>query len=281
MIGYPKTLKELETRAGSKWLDKAKSQRQKSIRSRKCIKSLWSEIKPIFMEIQGNGKCAFCERKLESVEYGRIEQDVEHFRPKNGVKAWTLPNELKRLPFGSVPKNNHGYYWLGYHLHNYAAACKPCNTCLKGTAFPIAGKYGLNTRKTPAELHELEKPYLIYPLGDFDDAPEQLIEFCGLSPRPRFKTGHKRNRARVTIAFFHLDDMERGNLFLERARTIMLLRKYLPGKDSDSLKVVEKLESSSAPHTNCAQSFHRLFNANRDEAAEAAQDAERFLLSKS
>lgn len=28
--------------------------------------SIWSEIKPVFMSVQGDGKCCFCERKFES-----------------------------------------------------------------------------------------------------------------------------------------------------------------------------------------------------------------------
>ena len=35
-------------------------------------------------------KCAFCEKPLE----GRIEQDVEHFRPKCEVRPWDIPQDL-------------------------------------------------------------------------------------------------------------------------------------------------------------------------------------------
>ena len=57
----------------------------------------WSNIKYLFINIQHN-KCAFCERKLAAREDGgAIEHDVEHFRPKNAIKAWKPPSDLERL----------------------------------------------------------------------------------------------------------------------------------------------------------------------------------------
>jgi hypothetical protein len=47
--------------------------------------NLWSEIKEVFIRLQGGdsgGKCAYCEKWLEA---DRIEHDVEHFRPKAKV----------------------------------------------------------------------------------------------------------------------------------------------------------------------------------------------------
>ena len=43
--------------------------------------SIWREIKPVFMSVQGDGKGCFCERKFESGDLGRHELDIEHFRP--------------------------------------------------------------------------------------------------------------------------------------------------------------------------------------------------------
>src|SRR5215203_5760547 len=52
----------------------------------------WSAIKGVYMKLQHN-KCAYCERRLEGPEYGRVEHDVEHFRPKNAVKVWPTPTQ--------------------------------------------------------------------------------------------------------------------------------------------------------------------------------------------
>jgi hypothetical protein len=57
--------------------------------------SIWSEVKVVYMRLQGDCKCAYCERKLESIDFGKIEQDVEHFRPKGSVRAWKLPKAFK------------------------------------------------------------------------------------------------------------------------------------------------------------------------------------------
>ena len=62
----------------------------------------WSDVKSVYMRLQYN-KCAYCERPLGS----NIEQDVEHFRPKNAVKAW--PGRIKGGPkysFSSGPARN-------------------------------------------------------------------------------------------------------------------------------------------------------------------------------
>jgi hypothetical protein len=172
--------------------------------------SIWSEVKVVYMRLQGDCKCAYCERKLESIDFGKIEQDVEHFRPKGSVRAWKLPKAFKDqgILATNVPKKGRGYFLLPYHPFNYSAACKPCNSALKKDYFPIAGKYSL-TGDNPAKLTK-EKPFLICPIGDFDDAPEDLIRFHGVSPQPVAAKGHNRERALVTIEFLcdfsHLKD---------------------------------------------------------------------------
>ena len=61
---------------------------------------------------------------------------------------------------------------------------------------------------------------MIFPLGDLDDDPSELIMFHGLSPQPR-RDGFDRLRALVTIELFGLDDhRKRKGLLLDRARAI-------------------------------------------------------------
>ena len=43
----------------------------------------------VYIDLQLS-KCCFCEKPLE----GKIEQDVEHFRPKAEVKPWKVPRHL-------------------------------------------------------------------------------------------------------------------------------------------------------------------------------------------
>lgn len=67
------------------------------------------------LELIYHGKCAFCNQ----IPKGSSLQ-VEHFRPKNGVK-----NEIHT-----------GYYWLGYEWTNLLYACGNCNS-VKNTNFPL------------------------------------------------------------------------------------------------------------------------------------------------
>ena len=170
MIGYSISKTNLEKRIEGEspgWLkdaaDRTKEFRKKGYYKEK--KPIWSKAKPAYMKLQGNCKCAYCERMLESVDYGRIEQDVEHFRPKGKVKNWRVPEPLRDQGINptQVPNHDYGYYLLPYHVFNYVATCKPCNSSLKGNYFPIAGDYDLKGEEPKMLLKE--KPYLIYPLG--------------------------------------------------------------------------------------------------------------------
>jgi hypothetical protein len=250
--------------------------------------SIWSEVKPVYMRLQGSCKCAYCERKLESTDYGKGEQDVEHFRPKGGVKAWRMPKALKEsgITPTKVPKDFKGYYLLPYHPFNYSASCKPCNSALKKDYFPIAGTYDCEG-ESPQNLLK-EDPFLIYPIGDFDDNPEDLISFHGTSPQPLAADGHARERALVTIEFFKLDDAnKRKNLFRERAIIIValftLLEKQSKSPNEEernrALNVINGFLGSHAPHTNCARSFKRLYEVDPVEAEAVFESASQLICS--
>jgi hypothetical protein len=222
---------------------------------------------------------------MESVELGKIEQDVEHFRPKGRIKAWKAPKKLKDegVAFAEPPVLGKGYHLLPYHLFNYAAACKPCNSTLKKDYFPIAGEYNLDA-EDPADLVN-EKAYLIYPIGNWDDDPEELIEFHGTSPRPAPAAGFRRHRAIVTIEFFKLDDTEkRKNLFRDRALVIVALFALLQNTThgtatarADAKKTVKRFLKPELRHLNCARNFRRLFETDAAEA-KAINDAAVHLL---
>ena len=186
-----------------------------------------------------------------------------------------------------MPPGNNGYYRLAYHIFNYAAACKPCNSALKKNGFPIAGTYRLEA--DDLEALKDEEAYLIYPLGDMDEDPEELIEFHGVVPRPIAARGHRRNRALVTIDFFKLGDPdERENLFMDRARIITalypLLRTKASGGAGDADKAVKTVASGHGgklPHLNCARSFIRLFERAPEEAEAIYKAALRLVFSGS
>lgn len=279
MIRYPITKTQLEKRIENEddtWLQRAKD-RTDEFRAKGFYEessSIWSEVKPVYMRLQGMGKCAYCEREMERVEKGKVEQDVEHFRPKGNVKAWKAPKKLTDdgIAITAAPTAGKGYHLLPYHPLNYAAACKPCNSTLKKDCFPISGTYDL-AGDDPATL-TAEGAYLLYPISDIDDDPETIIEFHGVSPRPVATTGKKRNRALVTIEFFKLDDPEaRKNLYRDRAILIMglfpLLEKTKVGTAAAKAKAKATVDGFLNPqlrHLNCARNFRKLYHQDTAEA---------------
>ena len=119
-----------------------------------------------------------------------------------------------------------GYYLLSYHLRNYAVACKSCNSGLKKDHFPIAGPYDLNG-DDPTKMKK-ELPWLLYPIGQLDIDPEEVITFYGYLPQSKSTNPHLRLRGLVTISFFGLDDFnDRKTLLKERAWVIIYLQ-FLP-----------------------------------------------------
>jgi len=280
MIGYRISQAELEALIEAKsegWLAEAATRTDGFRQSGRYEepKSIWGKVKPVYMKLQGDAKCAYCERKLESIDLGKAEQDVEHFRPKGRVRQWKVPKEVRDqgVKATAVPAEPKGYHLLPYHPFNYASACKPCNQSLKRDYFPVAARYDLAGADPDALRSEM--PYLIYPLGQFDSAPEDLIRFYGVSPQPVAPAGHARARAIVTIAFFKLDDeAKRKNLLRERAFLIVALNAMLEkladgaaGKARiDAQTVVDGFISPTSAHTNCARSFKRLFESDRADA---------------
>ena len=291
MIRYPVTLDELRARveaAAPGWLaDAARRTNRLRRAGRYDEKSgTWSRVKAVYWKLQ-HGKCAYCERCLAAPSFGgSIEYDVDHYRPKAGVREWPTPEIARERKIsyrfstgGSFPE---GYFLLAYHVLNYAIACKKCNTPLKSNFFPIAGERGTQSHD-PADLRE-ERPFLLYPLGGLDEDPEDVLTFVGINPVPRRKRGPRRRRAQVTIDFFELDRREE----LWRGRAEMIRNLYLALealRDADlrlyAERAVASLLAPSAEHASCARSFRALYEADRSRAAVIFQGALDYLESQS
>lgn len=239
--------------------------------------SIWSDIKRVYMDLQGH-KCGFCERRLERSAHGNVEHDVEHFRPKAMVEAWPPASAPERaagldFPLGSGAPGR-GYFLLPHHHENYLISCKTCNSAFKSNGFPVDGPRDLAMR---SPRHTPERPYLAYPLGLFDDDPQKLIRFEGNLPVPAATAGRRRRRGRVIIRFFGL--AERDGLLLERSITIAALHLALVNVDGDDLTsrlarhMVRTLTADQAAHANCARSFVGLWAADRPAARAFSQAA--------
>jgi 5-methylcytosine-specific restriction endonuclease McrA len=263
------------------WRNRAQNRTNKIVKAGKYNekKGIWSEVKPAFMRVQ-HSKCAYCERKFESPEYSSIENDLEHFRPKNDVIVW--PDATKdpglTYTFSTGVAHPLGYYWLAYDLQNYAAACKVCNTILKLNYFPIAGARGVATQ-TVVNLKS-ERPLLCYPIGNLDDNPEDIITFEATTAVPVEPSGYMHERAVVTIDFFKLN--VRDQLHRERAEIITLFAPSLRAVSDASnvtptdLAVVRRIKDPRNPHANCLRAFERLWQSDRVLAERVADACKAF-----
>ncbi len=285
MIRYLITEVELEARIdmySPGWKGRAASRAAiiRKLRRYEEATGIWGEIKSVYMELQ-HDKCAYCERKLEGEPYGRIEHDLEHFRPKSSVTKWPSG----KYKFSTGDGWSEGYYLLAYSIFNYATSCKVCNSTLKRDYFPIYGNRGPQSDHPRVLLSE--RPLLIYPLGDLDDDPQDLIAFVGIIPIARTKSGYKSYRGRVTVDFFALE--RREHLREERARQLQGLWIALELADSttdpttraDALNAIDWLQSRSSPHSSCVQSFHALYKADPSSAHEVYVSVRNYLTSRS
>jgi 5-methylcytosine-specific restriction endonuclease McrA len=251
-----------------KWFDKAAKRTERFIAKKRYdeTKGIWSRIKAAYVKIQ-HAKCAYCERLFETPEYGLIEHDVEHFRPKNEVPEWPNGDSdlTVRYDFPTGAAFPGGYYWLAYDTWNYAASCKVCNSRFKLNFFPILGSRG----EVPSKFAALseEQPLLCYPLGTADADPETLVTFDATTAIPAAENGPERRRGQVIIDFFRLN--ERETLHKGRATMISVVGPSLAavseGRDTAvDREVITRGTSAAMPHSACVRAFVRLWD--RDEA---------------
>jgi hypothetical protein len=124
------------------WLAEATKEKAKAINAKGGgyeFPSIWGELKAHLQDLF-YGKCAYCEATFLEVTFG----DVEHYRPKGGVKE---------------DPTHPGYYWKAYDVDNYLPACSKCNTKGKGNQFPISG----TRARTPQDSLEAEDAQLLNP----------------------------------------------------------------------------------------------------------------------
>lgn len=280
MIRYPAQQADIESAVAAidpKWMKKASTRTARLVKSG-CYNeasSIWSTVKPVYMALQSN-KCLFCERQFESEKYGKIEFDLEHFRPKSSVKPWPVPGSALTYPYATGDESANGYYWLAYSLTNYAASCKACNTSLKSNYFPVAA----NRAGIGGDVAS-EQAYLCYPLGDTDDDPEDLVTFVGFIAVAAHGEGHRLRRGQILIDFFDLNG--RDTLEIQRATMIMILGNALAAIADgtgtlDDDEIVSTCLKPHMPHAACMRAFHRQWQDDPAFARELhARAKKRFL----
>jgi 5-methylcytosine-specific restriction endonuclease McrA len=282
----PERLRASILNQDAKWFEKAKDvvKSLPPVPTSTQFKSLWSDIKQVWIDLQGS-KCMYCETLIE----GAVSNDIEHFRPKAEVAIWKVPKAfvaegVKVTPAGG-PKGDPGYRNLAYHPWNYAASCKHCNSVLKKNYFPIAGKRN-SAAKNPRTMKG-ERALFLYPIGDVDDDPETLIRFVGMHPEPAAPKGsHGYHRALVMIEAFRLNDAEhRKELFRARAYQLKSLFDALDDFHHGTSAAVRQdgedwiriFQDHRAPHANCMRCFKAIYDHDEVRAGKLLADAKWFL----
>ncbi|MBU1306571.1 MAG: hypothetical protein KKF33_13765 [Alphaproteobacteria bacterium] len=278
MIRYASTKESIEQAVddvNDTWRTRATKHTRKLLDDEKYSEGgpKWSDIKSAFMSLQYH-KCIFCECPEFERQRGTYNLDVEHFRPKNAVEPWPKANAPKQYPFATGGVAG-AYYWLAFDPCNYAASCKECNSRYKSNFFPIAGVRGL--AGVEASNLQAEGPFLCFPLGDWDEDPELLIDFDGLIARPASADPARRRRAEVIIDFFALN--EREALQIERALFITLFAPSLTASVTGiatpkQRAIAAKVHTPAAPHANCLRSFERAMIANPRRGREIVEKAQ-------
>jgi len=264
------------------WLRRAAARTARSVNAGRAADAArtWSQVKSVYMRLQHN-KCLFCERVLAGAEYGKVEHDVEHFRPKANVRAWPPAGSELAFPFPTGDPMPGGYYWLREHPLNYGTVCKTCNTALKSDFFPIAGRRG-HAPAEPAELAATERPYLLYPIGEVDEDPRKVLAFRGPVAVPVTRSGHRHRRAKVIIAFFALN--RRDELLRERCEQLVALANALAVINRGTLTQaaaarsdVERLGRPDSRHSSCVRAARELYLSNRSAALAIFREARDYL----
>jgi uncharacterized protein (TIGR02646 family) len=182
------------------------------------------DVKRRLSEAQ-HDKCAYCEVRIVS-DAG----DVEHFRPKAGVRQGK-----------DQPKQSPGYFWLAYTWSNLLYACSRCNREHKRDLFPLEDPTARADALREEGSTAGEAPLLLDPATD---TPELHIRFNGERAEPL----NEGRRGRVTIDVLGLNRtrlLEARREKLENVRTIVeILRLVRAGHlPKDKPEVREQLHN--------------------------------------
>jgi hypothetical protein len=162
----------------AKWLLRARRATRSAIADAEAGKpvtfnsDIWSDLKQFLLRRHFRGKCAYCESRVTTTDFG----DAEHYRPKAGVTQ-RHGGKMKTVEYGG--KAHPGYYWLAYDWRNLLPACGQCNSGSgKMNQFPIkTGNSHVTSHKiarSPLALDALEVPSLLHP---YYHQPEKHLRF--------------------------------------------------------------------------------------------------------
>lgn len=235
----------------------------------------WSQLKPLFLELQ-HYKCCYCETEIggridkRTGKRPTVSQDIEHFRPKNRVANWNFPAAWVNPPaLSKAPEQ--GYPWLRHHEQNYAVSCKDCNTTYKDVHFPILRTHGnYASEPSPREL-SAELPLLVFPVGDLDSDPRDILTFLGWDVIPHPRLTPQNSDYWRAIACIELYGLNRDDLLFRRLRLIRELGVAWP--TPTGLAICHVHTARESPHSACAAAYIQLCQEAPDQARAIAIEA--------
>ncbi len=246
--------------------------------------SKWADLKPLFLRLQ-HFKCGYCEAEIggrpgpQKIIADPYQQDIEHYRPKGQLAAWTPPPEWGRLPIEICDGLMSGYGWLAKNQNNFVASCKSCNESRKKSYFPVRARLAHYASEPGPDELKAEEPYLIFPFGFLEAmAPEEMIMFIGADAHPHFDWDIDSLpywRARITIEILGLN---RADLRTPRLRHIAGLAAFLKYSSLGSASaewdsVLRARGARSEPFSSCTQYFVQLHQQSPMVAARLGREA--------
>ncbi|MSR40135.1 MAG: hypothetical protein EXS02_15030 [Planctomycetes bacterium] len=222
----------------------------------------------------------------QSVATGKVEYDVEHFRPKNRVTAWPTARvqQARTIDYADQLQRGvaDGYVRLAFDPWNYGVSCKTCNSELKGDRFPILGLPDADATDR-STLDDSEVSCLLLPVGDVGPDPEDWLEWFGPVVRAKSTlTGQEALRARTVVDFFELDS--RPDLLLVRCFAIEMLWAALRDEADGDPAAATRIQAATADDAvfaGCTRAFLRLYRQDlvvarqwRNRARDYAQSKE-------
>jgi len=182
-----------------------------------------------------HGKCAFCESQVRHIAHG----DVEHYRPKGGVRQ-----------SDGDPLEQPGYFWLAYVWENLFFACQLCNQSFKKNLFPLADP----SRRAHSHRDDLtaEEPMLIHP---GDDDPGALI---GFRQEIAFAIdGGQRGQATIDVCKLNRDELvehRRDRLkLLESVRNLLRVQPNDADQTTEARQILENATNADAEYASMAR----------------------------
>lgn len=265
-------------------IDVTSQELEEHIRSEYARWSKWADLKPLFLRLQ-HFKCGYCEAEIggrpgpQKLIADPYQQDVEHYRPKGQLGAWTPPPEWGPLPIEICDGLMSGYGWLAKNQGNYVASCKSCNESRKKSYFPVRARLADYVSEPDIDGLKAEGPYLIFPFGFLEAmAPEEMIMFVGADAHPHsdwdiFSLQYW--RARITIEILGLN---RADLRIPRLSHIAELAAFLKysavGRASSEWdEALRARGDRSAPFSSCTQCFVQLHQQSPIVAARLGREA--------